>query len=189
MKRLLSFTIIVVVCWSCNQNPTIIKKESSLTTKVDSLFTNYATLNTPGYAIGISKGSETLYQKGYGAANLDYEITIATNSVFSIASVSKQFTAACIALLIIDEKITLDTPASNFIPELKKYNDTILIKHLVYNTSGIQDYFHLARKDGRSWITFNYFDIDESIDASLSQENLLFKPGTQWNYSNVNLCC
>jgi len=153
--------------------------------RIDELFHEF-NLESPGYAIGISKNGQTCYKKGYGSANLDYNIPIDSNSVFSIASVSKQFTAACIALLILDEEITLDDPAFKYIPQLKKYEDTIRIAHLVYNTSGIKDYYQLPRKNGRSWITFNYFDVDECIATSLSQDTLLFAPGEKWDYCNVN---
>ncbi len=154
--------------------------------RIDALFSKFDNLKSPGYAIGISKNNETLYSKGYGSANLDYSIPITQNSVFSIASVSKQFTAACIALLIIEGKISLDAPASDFIPRLKKYKDTIKIKHLIYNTSGLAEYFRLPRKNGLSWNTFNYFDINECIDTSLEQNDLLFKPGDKWDYCNIN---
>ncbi|MBO6524685.1 MAG: beta-lactamase family protein [Balneolaceae bacterium] len=154
--------------------------------RIDSLFKHFDALETPGYAIGISIGDSTLYQKGFGIANLDYGVHIEPNSKFSIASVSKQFTAASIALLILDKKLSLDTPASKFIPELAKYEHEILVKHLIYNTSGIIDYYRLPRGNGLSWITFNYFDIDECIHTSLNQDTLLFKPGDRWDYSNVN---
>jgi CubicO group peptidase (beta-lactamase class C family) len=154
--------------------------------KIDQLFSAFNKSNSPGYAIGIVKGTKVLYTKGYGAANLDYQIPITANSSFDIASVSKQFTAACIALLIMDKKLDLDMPASYFVPELAKYKDTIRIKHLVYNTSGITDYFKLPRPDGHSWITFNYFDIDYAIKVSLSKDTLAFKPGNAWDYCNVN---
>ncbi len=154
--------------------------------KIDSIFKDFDKRNSPGYAIGILKNTQILYSKGFGSANLDYDIPITTNSSFDIASVSKQFTAACIALLIMDRKITLETPASKFIPELSKYKDTIRIKHLIYNTSGIIDYYKLPRPDGESWITFNYFDIDYCIKTSLSQDTLSFKPGDKWDYCNVN---
>lgn len=154
--------------------------------RIDTLFSAFDHLNSPGYAIGISKDDKTLYQKGYGSANLDYNIPLTPNSAFSIASVSKQFTAACIAILILDNKIALETPVSEFIPRLNKYKDTIRIKHLIYNTSGITDYHRLPRKSGKSWITFNYFDIEECIETSLSQDTLQFKPGDQWDYCNVN---
>ncbi len=155
-------------------------------TKINSLFKGSDKKTSPGYAIGIINGSHVLYTKGYGSANLDYNIPISANSSFDIASVSKQFTAACITLLILDGKLTLETPVSNFVPELLKYKDTIRVKHLIYNTSGIIDYFKLPRPDGRSWITFNYFDIDYCIKTSLSKDTLAFKPGNKWDYCNVN---
>ncbi|NRB64101.1 MAG: beta-lactamase family protein [Saprospiraceae bacterium] len=181
---------VALVCLSvligCNQNPVNLNLSDSTADQIDSLFAAYANLNTPGYAIGISKNGETLFKNGYGAANLDYNLPIETTSAFSIASVSKQFTAACIALLILEEKISLESVVSDYIPELKKYPDTLRIKHLIYNTSGLTDYTQLKRRNGSSWVTFNYFDIDECIETSIAQKNLRFKPGEQWDYSNVN---
>ncbi|RZA01762.1 MAG: class C beta-lactamase-related serine hydrolase [Sphingobacteriaceae bacterium] len=154
--------------------------------KIDQLFIDFNKKDSPGYAIGIVSGTQVLYTKGYGSANLDYHLPITANSSFDIASVSKQFTAACVALLIMDKKIDLDMAASRFVPELAKYKDTIRIKHLIYNTSGITDYHKLPRPDGKSWITFNYFDIDYCIKVSLSKDTLAFKPGDKWDYCNVN---
>ena len=154
--------------------------------RIDNLFKDFDRKDSPGYAVGISKGTETLYSNGFGSANLDYSIPITTNSSFDIASVSKQFTAACIALLIMDGKLTLETPVKEFIPDLGKYADIIRVKHLIYNTSGIIDYHRLPRPDGHSWITFNYFDIDYCINVSLERNSLAFKPGEQWEYCNVN---
>ncbi len=154
--------------------------------QIDALFKKFNNTNSAGYGIAILKGSQVLYARGYGSANLDYKLPITINSAFDIASVSKQFTGACIALLIMDGKLDLNMPAANFIPELAKYKDTILVKHLLYNTSGLTDYFKLPRAGGKSWITFNYFDIDESIRTSLNQDTLLFKPGSKWDYCNTN---
>lgn len=175
--------LIVLNCYAQNFNNEITNQTKS---KIDSIFSAYAKPNSAGYAIGIVKEKKVLYAKGYGSANLDYQIPITSNSAFDIASVSKQFTAACIALLIIDKKITLETPAEKFIPELSKYKDTIRIKHLIYNTSGIIDYYKLPRPDSISWVTFNYFDNNYCIKVSLSQDTLLFKPGDKWDYCNVN---
>ncbi|GJM27723.1 MAG: D-alanyl-D-alanine carboxypeptidase [Cyclobacteriaceae bacterium] len=171
---------------SCGQDTSNTEISNAVKQRIDSLFIEFDNLNSPGYAIGVSKNETTLYKNGYGSANLDYNIPIEPYSAFSIASVSKQFTAACIALLILENKISLESDASKFIPELKKYSDTIRIKHLVYNTSGITDYPRLKRKNGKSWITFNYFDIDECISTSLAIDHLQFKPGDKWDYCNVN---
>jgi CubicO group peptidase (beta-lactamase class C family) len=154
--------------------------------QVDQIFKAYTKISSPGYAIGIIKDNQLFYAMGYGAANLDYQVPITTNSAFDIASVSKQFTGACIAILIMDGKLSLDMPVSRFIPELAKYHDTIRINHLIYNTSGIMDYYKLTRADGRSWLTFNYFDNDECIRTSLKPDTLAFKPGSKWDYCNVN---
>lgn len=154
--------------------------------KIDALFEACNNNQSPGYAIGIIKGQRVLYTRSYGTANLDYQLPITSNSAFDIASVSKQFTGACIALLIMDGKLSLDMPASRFIPELAIYKDTIRIAHLIYNTSGITDYYKLPREGGRGWVTFNYFTIDECIRTSLRPNTLAFKPGSKWDYCNTN---
>lgn len=185
--KLLPLLICLVISINVYPQSSVQKTSSHLPkNKIDFLFKDYNKKNSPGYAIGIVKDNKVLYARGYGSANLDYEIPITVNSSFDIASVSKQFTAACIALLIMDGKLSLDMPASKFIPELAKYKDTIRIKHLIYNTSGIIDYYKLPRPDGKTWITFNYFDIDYCIKTSLAQDTLAFKPGDKWDYCNVN---
>lgn len=153
--------------------------------KIDALFKDFNN-TSPGYAIAITKGNKVLYTKGYGMANFEYDIPITKKSVFSIASVSKQFTGAAIAVLIMDGKITLNDDASQYIPALKKYPHKIQIKHLLYNTSGLQDYHRLPRSNGASWNSLKYFDIEEAIATSMKQDTLLFKPGKQWSYCNVN---
>lgn len=184
-KRIILLPILLFYLQSLSQSNTY-QLSPEAVTNIDALFADFNSLQSPGYALGISKEGQTLYEKGYGAANLDYALPIQPNSAFSIASVSKQFTAACIALLILEGKLSLETPASTFIPELKKYPHPILVKHLVYNCSGLNDYHRLPRKSGKSWVTFNYFDIAECIETSLAEDTLLFKPGEQWDYCNVN---
>ena len=186
MRNIIILFLCLITLTGCAQTELQGGISDSIIKRIDSLFLEFDNLNSPGYAIGISKNGKTLYKSGYGSANLDYNIPIEPNSAFSIASVSKQFTAACIALLVLENKISLETPASNFIPELNRYADTIRIKHLIYNTSGITDYPRLERQGGKSWITFNYFEIDECINTSLSVKELQFKPGEKWDYCNVN---
>jgi CubicO group peptidase (beta-lactamase class C family) len=183
------YILLLVSCLSCKtenlkNSSNLLEKE--VTENIDSLFSETDNLNSPGYAIGIIKDTTILYTNDYGSANLDYNIPISNNTAFDIASVSKQFTSACIALLIIDGKLTLDSPVQNYVPELSKYKDTIRIKHLIYNTSGLTDYFKIPRKNKKSWLDLHYFDIDEAILTSLSQDTLAFKPGEKWDYSNVN---
>lgn len=183
---ILLFLVLVSSCEVNEKTTTPKSHHLAYSPQIDAIFKDFDKEGSPGYALGITKGNKLLYAKGYGMANLDYDIPITPTTVFSIASVSKQFTAACIALLIIEGKLSLETDASEFIPALKKYPETIQIKHLIYNTSGITDYFMLPRSNGKSWVTFNYFSIDECIQTALSQDKLAFKPGEKWDYCNVN---
>jgi CubicO group peptidase (beta-lactamase class C family) len=184
IKRSIALTVLAgTLQTGTAQQPSLSTQEKG---QIDRLFQAFAKPGSPGYAIGIIRDEEILYEQGYGSANLDYDLPITPHSAFDIASVSKQFTAACIALLIMEGKLSLESPASLYIPQLSKYRDTIRVGHLIYNTSGIIDYYKLPRPGGRSWNTFNYFDNDDCIAVSLGQDSLLFKPGERWDYCNVN---
>lgn len=154
--------------------------------RIDSIFASVDRTNSPGYAIGVIKKGKLILARGYGLADLDNNIPITSHTVFHLASVSKQFTAAAIALLILDGKLSLDTPVENFFPEVKKYNVNLQIKHLIYFTSGLPDYTTLPRASGDPWFSFHYFNIGEAVATSLSSPRLKFAPGTQWEYSNIN---
>ncbi|PQA54508.1 serine hydrolase domain-containing protein [Siphonobacter curvatus] len=152
--------------------------------QIDSLFAPYA--KVPGFSLGIFTPSKVLFSKGYGLANLDYNLPNTSATVFNIASLSKQFTAACVALLILQDSLSLEDPVAKYLPQVGQYTDTIRIKHLVYMTSGIAEYHRLPRKNGLHWNLYDYFTVDTAIQASLSQPKLDFVPGMQWAYSNVN---
>src|SRR4028118_1031950 len=76
--------------------------------RIDSIFSSYNRPSSPGYALGIFKDQKIAFTKGYGMASLEYNIPLTAYSVFNIASLSKQFTAACIALLIVRNSISLE---------------------------------------------------------------------------------
>jgi CubicO group peptidase (beta-lactamase class C family) len=142
--------------------------------------------NSPGYALAIIQDGTFALAKGYGLANLDDGIPITPETSFHLASVSKQFTAAAIALLILDHKIALTDPVAKYIPETAKYGDGLRIEHLVYMSSGLHEYTEVPRQNGDPWATFYYFTRDEAIRDALRPDHLEFAPGTQWAYRNIN---
>ena len=153
--------------------------------EIDQLFLEYSTQNTPGFAVGVIQQGELVYGKGFGMANLDYDIPITTRSVFNLASLSKQFTAACIALLIQQGKVSLEENVNTYLSEFPDYPGPVKVKHLVYMTSGLKEYYRLERPGGRDWYG-DYFTVDDAIALSLDQQELDFEPGTSWAYSNIN---
>jgi CubicO group peptidase (beta-lactamase class C family) len=153
-------------------------------TDIDRLFSRPP--GSPGYAVAVIKDGEFAFAKGYGLADLDDGIPISTDTSFHLASLSKQFTAAAIALLILDHKIALADPVSKYIPGVAKYGNGLRIEHLIYMTSGLHEYTDLPRKSGLPWMTFYYFTRDEAIATALQPDKLEFAPGTQWAYRNIN---
>ena len=154
--------------------------------EVNRIFAQYAKKNSPGYALGLIKDGKLVFSKGYGQANLDDNVAIKPQTAFHLASLSKQFTAAAIALLILEGKMSLVDPVSKYIPEVSKYGDGMRLEHLVYMTSGLHEYTDLPRKSGQPWMTFYYFTRDEAISTALEPAQLEFTPGTQWAYRNIN---
>jgi len=154
--------------------------------QIDAVFSDFAKADTPGYAVGVVRDGELIFAKGYGQANLDDGVPITPKTRFHLASLSKQFTGAAVALLILDGKLSLEDPVARYIPEAAKFGPDLKIKHLVYMTSGVRDYTTLPRKSGQPWFSAYYFTRDEAISTSLAQPDLAFKPGTQWAYSNLN---
>src|SRR5207249_8599991 len=110
MKKLLTtaclFVVTTVALVSFIAPPTFAQEPKvnstpaeSVTTRVDKLFAQWDKPDSPGCALGIIKDGKLIYTRGYGMANLDYNIPISPKSVFNIASMSKQFTAMSILLL------------------------------------------------------------------------------------------
>jgi CubicO group peptidase (beta-lactamase class C family) len=151
---------------------------------IDQLFSRPS--NSPGYAVALIKDGEFAFAKGYGLANLDDNISITSDTSFHLASLSKQFSAAAVALLILNHKIALSDPVGKYLPEVAKYGNGLRIEHLVYMTSGLHEYTDEPRKNGAPWMTFYYFTRDEAIAAALQPDQLEFAPGTKWAYRNIN---
>ena len=85
---------------------------------VDRIFAEWDKPDSPGCAVGAIQNNRYLYKRGYGMANLDYDIPNAAEMVYSIGSDSKQFTAASVALLSMQGKLSLDDDLRKSVPEL-----------------------------------------------------------------------
>ena len=150
--------------------------------RLDSLFSRY-TSNTPGVAVGIVKNGELIFSKGYGNANLEYNIPITTKTVFNVASVSKQFTAFSTYLLADQGLIHLEDDIRNYIPELPRYQQPITIGQLLAHTSGLRDQWALLLLSG--WQMEDVISTGQILKLVTKQQGLNFEPGTRFGYSNT----
>jgi len=125
----------------------------------------------------VAKNGKIIYQKHVGYADMEHKISIAPNTKFELASISKIFTAILILRLVDSGKIDLDATISKYIPEFTR-NDSgqITIHNLLSHTSGIQDFVGL-NCDFASWTSKQFLE-------ELQKTSINFKPGTQFQYAS-----
>ncbi|MCT4317240.1 serine hydrolase domain-containing protein [Elizabethkingia anophelis] len=150
--------------------------------KLDSLFTSlYAAKEFNGNVLVAEKG-KVIYEKSFGLANEKTKQKLDKNTVFELASVSKQFTAMGIVQLEKEGKLSYNDPLTKYFPELSFYKP-ITIDNLLHHTSGLPDYMSLFDKnwDKKKFATNK--DVVEML-AKYKPE-LLFVPGDKYEYSNT----
>jgi CubicO group peptidase (beta-lactamase class C family) len=151
--------------------------------RVDEIFKEFAAPGSPGCTVAVYQDGKSVLSRAYGMANLDHDVRLTPSSIFHVASVSKQFTAAAILLLAADGKLSLDDDIRKHVPELPDFGKTITIRHLIHHTSGIRDQWSLLGLAG--WRYSRDLITDDDVLSVLSrQRELNFAPGEQHLYSN-----
>ncbi|HUF28321.1 MAG TPA: serine hydrolase domain-containing protein [Gemmatimonadaceae bacterium] len=151
---------------------------------VDSIFAPWAGTESPGCAVGVSRGGEVVLERGYGMANLETDTPIRPGSIFHVASVSKQFTAMAVMLLVREGKLSLDDDVRKFVPELPDYGQAITIRQMLTHTSGLRDQWTLLS------LARGRFEEERITEADVMaivprQRALNFEPGMEYLYSNT----
>ncbi|WP_237063118.1 serine hydrolase domain-containing protein [Microbulbifer zhoushanensis] len=147
---------------------------------IDAVFAAYDSEEAPGCALGIYRGGEIAYARGYGMANLEYDIPLTPDSVFRMASTSKQFVATAIALLHESGDLDLDDPVQKYFPQMPDYGSPVTLRQLVHHTSGIRDYLDLAELADMG----DSYSTESALRLVTGQQALNFEPGSQHLYSN-----
>jgi CubicO group peptidase (beta-lactamase class C family) len=153
--------------------------------KVDAFLSQWDKNDMPGCAVGVVKDGRLVYKRGFGMANLDYDVpNMPSSTRFNLASASKPFTAFSIALLAQGGKLSLDDDIRKYLPEMQKYDETVTIRHLLHHTSGIREYQALILFGGRG--ADNAYSPKAILNMLARQKNISFKPGSKYQYSNSN---
>jgi CubicO group peptidase (beta-lactamase class C family) len=185
-KSVLAGLCLAFVAATASAAPSTVPPPPALGARIDAVFADHAGPDSPGYAVAVVRDGELWFARGYGQANLDDGVAITPATAFHLASVSKQFTAAAVALLILDGRLSLEDPLSRYVPEAARFGPELKIKHLIYMTSGLPEYTGRPRPGGDPWFSAFYFTRDDAIAATLAADKLDFAPGAKWAYSNVN---
>ena len=150
---------------------------------IDSLFLPYAHSGSPGCAVGVYQRGAVAFARGYGFANLNHDVPITPSTRFTVGSVSKQFTAASIALLVRAGRVSLDDDVRKYVPEFPAYDPPVRVRHLVHHTSGLRDFWELV---GLSGIRYDDGYTNEDMLAMAARQKALnFPPGAEYRYSNT----
>lgn len=184
MKRCKKMRTLVVITLIISNSTTVYSenKYHSLSAKVNSIFDRFS--HSPGCVIGIIEKGKFVHKKGYGLANIEYDIPITSSTVFHMASVSKQFTGFAIHLLEKEGKLSLKDDIRKYLPEMPDYGCKITIDNLLHHTSGLRDQWELLIAAG--WRMDDIITQKHILDILRMQRNLNFNPGVQFNYSNSN---
>ena len=151
--------------------------------RIDSVFTGLNRADGPGCTLGVFRDGEVAYANGYGMANLEYGIALWPRSVFHVASISKQFTAFAVELLVSEGKVSWDDPIQKYVPEILEYGTPITLRNLVHHTSGIRDQWDLLIMAGWRWEA-DLVTQENAIEIISRQKALNFEPGSEYLYSN-----
>jgi len=164
----------------CEQSQT--NKEDALGDNVDKLVQDKMIQeHIPGLALAVIKDGKILKAQAYGLADMDSKVSVTTDPAFRIGSMSKQFVATAIMMLVEEGKLHLGDPVSKYLDGTPATWKQITIRHLLTHTSGIPDFLN-EDISVRWW----FYGFDRSVLKALAARPLHFAPGDDWRYSNSN---
>jgi len=150
--------------------------------QIDELISKYNQYGQFNGSALVAENGKVILKKGFGSANIEWDIPNQTDTKFRLGSISKQFTAFLIVKLAEEGKIKLDVPITTYLPDYPKATgDKVTIHHLLTHTSGIPNYTSLPNffKDKSR----NPYTPEEFV-KTFSNLPLEFTPGEKFNYSN-----
>ncbi|NNF99440.1 MAG: beta-lactamase family protein [Desulfobacteraceae bacterium] len=154
--------------------------------KLDQIFSGFKTKDKPGVIVGITRNGNMEYTKAFGMANLEYGIPLSLDSVLQVGSVTKQFTAFAVLLLVKAGKIDPDAPVRQYLDYFPEFEHTITVRHMVHHVSGLRSNIAFQMINGIGME--DIFTQELSLIMTAKQKALNFKPDTFYMYNNLAYC-
>ena len=177
-------TLFPVSCDEAKTNGNIAMQDNSsptITETLDEYIGDYVEYGKFMGSVLVAKEGEVIYKKGFGKANVEWDMPNAPDTKHRIASITKQFTSMLILQLVAEKKLALHEPISSYLPDYPKKNgDLITIHHLLTHTSGIPEFD----------LFINFRDIErdryrpEELMSLFADQPPRFTPGTEYAYTN-----
>jgi CubicO group peptidase (beta-lactamase class C family) len=153
---------------------------------IDRLFSRFVSTRDPGCAVLVIKDGQPVLRKGYGVTDLRTLRKIGPETNFRLASLTKQFTAMAVMLLVHDGKLHYDDRLTGVFPDFPAYGNAITIRQLLNHTSGLVAYEDIMAKQYAGISDDKIPQISDAgvLDLLKLETGTKFTPGTRWEYSN-----
>jgi len=140
----------------------------------------------PGVELGVYRDGKLTRARGYGLANVEWNLAVTPDTIFQSGSVGKQFTATAIMMLVEEGKVGLEDSIKKYFPDAPETWNDIKVRHLLSHTSGLGEYETGARtKPGGPFYIRLDFTEDE-LYKKMTEMPMDFKTGEDWSYRNTN---
>lgn len=151
-----------------------------LSAEVDKLFVDYQGEGMPGAAVMVLKDGQPVLIRTYGLANVEEAEPVRADTNFRLASISKQFTATCIMLMVYRGELSLDDNLKALFKGFPDYGSQISVRDLLGHTSGLIDYESMIPDDYAGQVSDR-----DALDYMMQVDHTYFKPGSEYRYSNT----
>lgn len=146
---------------------------------IDTLLADYHAPGAPGASITVISRGDVIFTKAYGLADVDHATPASPTTNYRLASVTKQFTATAVLMLVDRGKLSLESRLTDVLPGAPPYARDVTIRHLLTHTSGLVDYEDLIPDSQTVQV------LDKDVLRLLSKiDSVYFAPGAKYRYSN-----
>jgi CubicO group peptidase (beta-lactamase class C family) len=165
-----------------------VSDETAKNKEIAALLSAVTRPDAPGLAALVNRDGRAVFEKGYGVRRLGTEEKIDPQTNFRLASVTKEFTAMAVMLLVKEGKVRYDQRLTDIFPEFPPYGKEITVRNLLEHTGGLPDYEELMDREEKSagprWSAKQQIHDDEVLVLLEQQTQGDFPAGTRWSYSN-----
>ena len=187
MKKNILFILLILSVGLSSPQAQPVSLDASTSAAIDRYLTEeMKERQIPGLALAVCYRGKILKEQGYGLADVKNQVPVTPETVFELASITKQFTASAIMLLKQEGKVQLDESIHTYLPDAPEAWQDITVRHLLTHTSGLPDMAHGF--SGFDDPSFGPIGIDISAEKAYRAaraDTLTFTPGEKYTYSDV----
>lgn len=172
--------LLITIVWLLAAQARVLAQDKAA--KIDELMKVYNSYQQFNGAVLVAENGKVIFKKGYGMANMEWNIPVETDTKFRLGSITKQFTSMLVLQLVQEGKIKVEGKLTDYLPDYRKdTGDRITIHQLLNHTSGIPSYTGLPNFFQE--ISRNPYSVSDFVKKFASGD-LEFEPGAKWNYNN-----